>query len=144
MLLSLHLLAASTLIAWIAALSSRGEWVALWWALPGGLAWLLAFGWMPLASGQLRWDGERWLLTESSPRAGPQREGSLLLALDAGSWMLLQFRSRREHRRWSRSVWMVLARRASADEWSALRRTVYSPRPEPATASAQAAANSPA
>jgi hypothetical protein len=144
MVLSLHLLAASTLIAWVVALSSRGEWITLWWVLPGGLAWLLALGWLPLAGGQLRWEGERWLLTESTPHAAPQREGSLHLALDAGSWVLLQFRPRREPRRWSRSVWMVLARHASADEWSALRRTLYSPRPEPAAASAQAAANSPA
>ena len=144
MLLWLHLLAASTLIAWVATLSSREEWTTLWWVLPGGLAWLVALGWMPLASGQLRWDGENWRLTETSPRAGPPREGSLALALDAGSWVLLHFRPRREPGRWSRGAWMVLARHASADEWCAVRRTVYSPRPGPAAPSAQAAANLPA
>jgi hypothetical protein len=143
-LLLLHLLAAATLIAWAWALSSRGEWITLWWVLPGGLAWLVALGWMPLASGQLRWDGQNWLLTESSPHAGAQREGALALALDAGPWLLLRFRPRGERWRGARSVWIVLGRNASADEWCALRRTVYSPRPEPAAASAQAAAHPPA
>ena len=143
-LLSLHLLVASTLIAWTTALSLGEEWAMLWWVLPGGLAWLVAVGWVPPASGWLRWDGQNWHLTETLPDAGPQREGSLAVALDAGSWLLLRFRPRREPGRWSCSVWMVFARHASADEWSALRRAVYSPRPEPAAASAQAAANPPA
>jgi hypothetical protein len=144
MLLSLHLLVALTLIGWGVALSSHEDWTALWWAPLAGLAWLLAVGWMPLASGSLRWDGQNWHLTEPLLDAGPQREGSLAVALDAGSWLLLRFRPRGEPRRWSRSVWMVLARHASVDEWCTLRRTIYSARPEPAAPSAQAAANPPA
>jgi len=140
-LLALHLLAASTLVGWCVAMSSREDWTALAWAPLAGLAWLLAVGWMPLASGGLRWDGQNWHLTGSMLDAGAQREGSLAVALDAGSWLLLRFRPRGEPRRWSSSVWMVLARHASVDEWCALRRTIYSARPEPAAPSAQAAAH---
>ncbi|WP_341887595.1 hypothetical protein [Variovorax sp. YR752] len=135
---ALHGLVALVVIAWAVGLFAREAWAALGWVLLACLAWLPAVGWRPLAAGRLRWDGQTWWLAGPSTLATPECEGSLLLTADTGNWMLLRFRHGGLHRHGARHVWLVLGRDAGAGDWNALRRAVYSPRPEPAAPSAQA------
>ena len=136
----LHLLVALTVTFWVASLWARDAWLPLGFAPMAVLAWLLAMRWRPLGAGNLRWDGQCWQLGESLPHGMRESEGSLSLAIDAGGWMLLRFRRLSAQASADATVWLLLGHDGSAHGWAALRRAVYSPRPDPAGPSAQATA----
>ena len=129
---------------WVATLFSRGETAWALWAVPAVLACLLAATSTGMRRGRLRWDGQRWHLSESAPRDIPESPGSLVLAFDGGGWMLLRFR-RSDAVRWQPAgTWLALASSDFPGDWHAWRCAVYSPRPDPAGLSAQAPADPPA
>lgn len=137
--LLLHVGVAVLMVAWAALLWSQDAWARLAFVALAAVGWGIGIGWHP-RSGELRFDGQRWTLTALAAGGRQECEGSLSLAIDAGSWMLLRFRPEVSARRGAGALWLLAGRRESAHDWAALRRAVYSPRSDPAGPSAQAAA----
>ncbi len=73
----------------------------------------------------LAWDGLAWHL--GVPGAAPDQRtaGRILVRLDLGLWMLLQFLPGSDSR--SSAVWLPVQRGRAAAPWHALRCAVYSP-----------------
>ncbi len=82
----------------------------------------------------LRWDGREWHVcpAESARQAPAEHEqaGSLMVALDLGTWMLLQFVPHVSGQG-SRATWLPVQRSGLEPQWHTLRCAVYSPRPAP-------------
>ena len=85
----------------------------------------------------LRWDEQRWHLGPADSVGHEPVAGTLAVALDLGSWMLLRFQADASGRR-AAVAWLPAQRRGLESQWHALRCAVYSPRPAP---DADAAAN---
>jgi hypothetical protein len=95
-------------------------------ALVAGLgAAVLVWAWQPPPR-RLRWDGQGWWLV---PAQGAEQPGSVLVALDLGGWLLLQFRPAPAPPVLRRGTWLALQRRGLDADWHALRCALYSPRP---------------
>lgn len=73
----------------------------------------------------LRWDGVRWYLGPANAAPEDLEPGSLIAAIDAGSFLLLRFRAQSG----GKAQWLPVQRSALEGSWTALRRAVYSPRP---------------
>lgn len=67
----------------------------------------------------LRWDGRCWHWREAP--AASERSGTLGMAANFGSWLLLRLRSHGGIRWPWRARWVALGRRAHAAHWHALR-----------------------
>ncbi len=80
---------------------------------------------------RLRWDGRAWSLARG---AAAPAEGSLVVALDLGAWMLLRFDAAVPPAR----HWVPAGRADLAGQWHAFRCAVYSARPAPGGSSAAA------
>jgi hypothetical protein len=136
------LTAASLLVVglWIATLLAREELAWIWLAMAAlpAIAAAASMRWVDRA--RLRWDGGDWHLARSAPPAMAEQAGTMAVALDGGSWMLLRFRARAATER-PRITWLALSRHDLGGAWHALRCAVYSPRPDPAGPSAQAPAD---
>ena len=76
----------------------------------------------------LRWDTQRWHVTDPSRGAGDIEVTSLAVALDLGSWMLLSFRGDAP-RRTLRLGWIPVQRSGIEAQWHALRCAVYAQGP---------------
>ena len=123
--------------------------MALWWgsadqpapatqglvAVAGVLAAVL-----PLAQSRrlsacmLRWDGQRWHLTEAQlmarPSGGDAVAGRLAVTIDLGNWLLLHFAAENPAKRpCPPMVWIPLQRSGLEREWHAIRSVLYSPQP---------------
>ena len=126
----LVLLAAASLVAWVASLHSPAPTVA--W-LAGGAACLVV-----LASNlartrrpqRLRWDGEAWHLGPAGAAGQDGEAVDVAVTVDLGVWMLLRVRSLQAPR-WRPDAWLPAQRRGHEAHWHALRCAVYSPRPSP-------------
>ena len=92
----------------------------------------------------LRWDGALWHLADAAPEVAPgpgrAQPGTMAIALDGGTWMLLRFRAADAAGR-PRVRWLAPSRGDLGGAWHALRCAVYSPRPDPAGPSAQVSAD---
>ena len=113
--------------AWCAGAVTLAAWA---WALPaggvrqiGGLAVLLVAGaaavlsWRRQPTGLLAWDGTGWRWADGSG----ERPGSIAVALDLQTWMLLHWKGDA-----SGALWLWLERNREPQAWDALRRAVYS------------------
>jgi hypothetical protein len=94
--------------------------VLLWQALP--------LARVPAAS--LRWDTRCWHLGPAATRGEEPWQGTLVVALDLGSWMLLKF-VHEVTPGGSRTSWLPVQRRGLEAHWHALRCAVYCARPAP-------------
>jgi hypothetical protein len=133
-------LAAALGLGWWSVTSlQRGAAGSIWPGLPAWLAIVAAASLLWPRAGRLRWDGAVWHL--EVPATGPvvERPGTMAIALDGGSWMLLRFRAAQADAG-LRVRWLALSRRDLGGQWHALRCAVYSPRPDPAGPTAQAPA----
>ena len=72
----------------------------------------------------LRWDGQRWHVTDRSRGADPVEVSDLRVVLDLGAWMLLRLRCD-ESRRALRRGWIPVQRRGIESHWHALRCALY-------------------
>ena len=72
----------------------------------------------------LRWDTQRWQVTDPGRGAGPIDVSELRVVLDLGGWMLLKFRCDAP-RRTLRRGWIPVQRRGLEAHWHALRCAVY-------------------
>ena len=89
----------------------------------------------------LRWDAQRWHVTDPSRGADPVEVSELRVVLDLGGWMLLRLHSDAPRRALRRS-WVPVQRRGIEPQWHALRCAVYAqgPRwvqPQPANGQGQ-------
>lgn len=91
------------LLLWTAATGAAGHF---WWNAPRGA---------------LAWDGAQWWLetAHAGPAVPAEASPQVLLDLQWGLLLLLKVRQ-------NRSLWLWLERRQSPQQWSALRRAVYS------------------
>lgn len=137
--LLLHLGVAVLMAAWVTLLWSQEAWARFAFVALAAVGWGVAVGWRP-RTGELRFDGQRWIVAMPAVGGVRECEGSLSLAIDAGSWMLLRFRPAAGALPRAGTIWLLPGQRESAHDWAALRRAVYSPRSNPAGPSAQAAA----
>jgi hypothetical protein len=131
--LLLGLLGVATLAAW--ALTREGSIdnaVTIACALAAGvLLWLtLSLARVPAVG--LRWDGLQWHV--GPPEAGADKSvpGDMAVVIDLGPWMLLRFKPAAPDVR-PRVTWLPVQRRGIETQWHALRCSVYSPNPAPAT-----------
>ncbi|MGZ5195681.1 MAG: hypothetical protein ACXWB8_09600 [Ramlibacter sp.] len=131
LLLCAWLLGAVACVAWRLAspasgLRSAAAATAL--VLAAGIG---AWHWWRMPAGTLTWDHEQWSWRGADMAAG----AALQVSLDLQHWMLLRWRSGRL------SSWLWLERASRPEQWSDLRRAVYSrARPEaPPTARPSAA-----
>ena len=76
----------------------------------------------------LRWTGSAWVLRRHP--ASDERVGTVTVALDLGSWMLLRFRSEPPR---APTTWLPVQRRGLDGDWHALRCAVHAPQPLPQT-----------
>ncbi len=77
----------------------------------------------------LRWDTQRWYLTEMNDGSAETGPAQVRVTIDAGAWLLLKFTP--DGRSNPLSVrWVPVQRRAIEAQWHALRCAVYSPRAE--------------
>jgi hypothetical protein len=95
-----------------AELGHAGVVAAAAFVLVAWVAWLR----MPVDTGVLAWDGQRWLFG--------QRPGRLSVAIDLGGWVLLRFNADETRRR----VWLAASERGVGADWNSLRAAVYSRR----------------
>jgi toxin CptA len=127
------LLGAATCIAWRLASpdsAPRSAAAAIALVLAAGLA---TWHWWRMPAGALRWDQEQWSWRGAGTAAGASPE----VALDLQHWMLLRWRAGRH------SSWLWLERASRPEQWSDLRRAVYSrARPEAPPAVRPSAAKS--
>lgn len=72
----------------------------------------------------LRWDTQRWHLTDPGRGASPVEVSELRVASDLGDWMLLRFRCATS-RRALRHGWIPVQRRGLESQWHALRCAVH-------------------
>jgi len=132
LLMCAWLLGAAACVAW--RLTSppsglRSSAAAATLVLAAGIA---AWHWWRMPSGTLSWDQEQW-----SWRGAHMPAAALQVSLDLQHWMLLRWGSSR------RSSWLWLERASGPDQWSDLRRAVYSrARPEAPPAVRPSAAKS--
>lgn len=76
---------------------------------------------------RLRWDSQRWYLTEGEIPADESGPSHVQVMLDAGSWLLLRIVP--EDRSSPLAArWLPVQRRGIPDQWHALRCAVYCPR----------------
>jgi hypothetical protein len=128
--LGLAALALTSFGAWLVAAADASA-VGVW-AIGGcgALALAIAFAAAGVASprrARLRWTGSGWRLG-----AEPGADGSIVLAIDLGAWMLLRFAP--EGARWPwRSAWLPVAAGGIAPaDWHTLRCAVHAaPAPAP-------------
>jgi hypothetical protein len=140
--LILLMLVGAALLAWAGSLIEQGQGARAGLALLGLLPLLVVAAWPCGSEGRLLRDAGVWFFEGPAPGAGRQA-GELVVSVDLGDWMLLQFRS--GGARWGAGRrWLTLSRRDMPADWQAFRRAVYSPRPSPAGLSAQAPADPPA
>jgi hypothetical protein len=137
----LHLSVVLLVAAWVATLLANEAWAAMAWVPPAVMAWWLSIRWRPPATGGLRSDGQCWFLSDPARDNGQECEGSLTLAVDGTRWLLLRFQPRAAPGSLGETVWLLLDLGDSPHDGAALRRAVYSPRPDPAGPSAQATAH---
>lgn len=140
--LGLVALAVAATLAWVWTLAARGDGAEAWPALAvlPLLAWTSA--WRGEPGGRLFTDGAVWHF-EDPARDVPPQSGRLVVAIDLGPWMLLQFRADGTRPSGTKR-WFALSQRDMPSDWQAFRRAVYSPRLSPAGRSAQAPADPPA
>ncbi len=113
----LVLLALAAAVAWTLQSSAFGWRQALAFGAVLASGGFAGVGWLRSATGVLRWDGENWQWQEGlEPQAG-----TLELALDLQSRMLLRWQGAGRTRRW---LWVE--RQGAPADWQALRRGVYS------------------
>jgi len=103
---------------WLAAVRDE-PWFLLAVAATAA-ALLAAASLLRVRPARLRWDGQTWALGE--------HPGKIVVALDAGAWMLLRFR-RTGPGSGLRTTWLPAQRRGLERDWHALRCAVYFPRP---------------
>ena len=72
----------------------------------------------------LRWDAQRWYVTDLSRTADDMEVSELRVALDLGGWMLLRFRCDAPRHTWRRG-WIPVQRRGIESHWHALRCAVH-------------------
>ena len=72
-----------------------------------------------LPGGRLAWNGRCWALTDAACGNGEAVVGSVTVALDFGSWLLLRFIAHPQHGGTTR--WLPLQRSRHEDDWHALR-----------------------
>ena len=72
----------------------------------------------------LRWDAQRWHVTDPCLGAGPIEVSELRVVLDLGGWMLLRFRGDAPPTALRRG-WIPVQRRGIEPHWHALRCAVY-------------------
>ena len=120
-----HLAAAFFWAFWLGAAGLVG----LWTAQAGSAGWRQALAALVLgvaviwafidrrttAAGELSWDGQQWSHT------GAAGSGTLVVALDLQSVLLVQWRDGRRG-----GAWLWLERSRLPERWNALRRAVYS------------------
>jgi len=133
LLLCAWLLGTAACVVWQMALPSIGlrSWgAAAALVMTAGIA---AWHWWRMPAGTLSWDQDQW-----SWRGTPLPAGAALqVSLDLQHWMLLRWRSGRH------SSWLWLERAGRPEQWSDLRRAVYSrARPEAPPAVRPSAAKS--
>jgi hypothetical protein len=116
---------------WGLTASRRGAPGVFWLGAPASLAIAAALSLVWPRSGRLRWDGALWHLAGTVSSEGGEQLGTLAVALDGGSWMLLRFCATPSEAR-PRTRWLALSRRDLGSQWHDLRCAVYSPRPDPA------------
>ncbi len=141
LVLALALLAMSASLLWAATVIGRNAPGLAWLAVPAFLigAWAAVAG--HAEAGVLSEAGGHWWF-EPGQGSGMAEAvpGSLDVAADFGTWMLLRFRAVSSRR----TRWLAPSSRDMPLDWPAFRRAVYSPRPTPAGRSAQASADPPA
>ena len=81
-----------------------------------------------VAAVSLRWDGLDWHVGTVESVGHEAATGTLTVALDLGTWMLLRFQADTLRRR-PQVTWLPAQRRGLESQWHALRCAVYSPRP---------------
>jgi len=76
---------------------------------------------------RLRWTGSSWALNRggNAPTSEPLA-GTLTVAIDLGSWMLLRFVGESAR---ARTTWLPVRRGDVEGDWHALRCAVHAPRP---------------
>ena len=70
----------------------------------------------------LRWSGSSWTLSQGAAPPSEPVAGTLTVALDLGSWMLLRFVDG------TRTTWIPVQRGRVEGDWHALRCAVHAPR----------------
>ena len=129
-------LGAAVIVAWV-VLQPRSP--SLWSLIAAGCGVMAVLGLgASLARSQsssLRWDGQAWHLGPAESRGDEPLTGSLAVALDFGSWMLLRFTPDAPALSTSnlraakpRQLWLPAQRSGLEAQWHALRCAVHAPR----------------
>ncbi|OYT98251.1 MAG: hypothetical protein CFE40_13380 [Burkholderiales bacterium PBB1] len=90
---------------------------------------------------ELRWDTQRWSVTEPHRGSGDIDASGVRVVLDLGGWMLLKYRSDASSPYLRRSGWLPVQRRGVEAQWQALRCAVHArgaPQTTPAVVDRQA------
>jgi hypothetical protein len=126
--LTLYVLGAAATLAWLVTRERPVAWglVAMALLALAALAVAARALWR-IAPADLRWDGLVWHLARPNRDA---LQGTLSVAIDLGSWMLLRFApSSGTGARATAAIWLPVQRRGIEAQWHALRCAVHSPHP---------------
>ncbi len=137
-------LGAAVIVGWV-VLQPRSP--SLWTLIAAGCGVMAVLGLgASLARSQassLRWDGMAWHLGPAESRGDEPQIGSLAVALDFGSWMLLRFTAdapvsaSNQRATTPRQLWLPAQRSGLEAQWHALRCAVHAPRHAAADAPAE-------
>jgi len=123
--------ACAVVVAWLV---SRDEFTPVWMQvlICAVVILLLGLGATLLRTPpvSLRWDSRQWHLGPAASAGEEPWHGSLAVAVDLGSWLLLRFEHDGPSRR-RRITWLPVQRAGLQDRWHALRCAVYCARPDP-------------
>lgn len=120
LLIGIHVIGASVLLAWVVAVDAPGLGQAL-----AGMLWLASvavaiLSWWRSATGTLTWDGQHWIWAGGDG----SHPVSLFVTLDIQNLMLMHLRASEVPKLW---VW--LERRSAPTRWRACRRAVFARQP---------------
>lgn len=121
---TLGVISTLTLMAWAVSVWTASPGLAQGLALSISACVLCASLWWSLHSSvmSLRWDGERWWLSQPSSVGTEPWPVQVVVCLDLGPWMLLQLRAHPDGQRLPRRYrWLPLQRQALAAQWHGLR-----------------------
>lgn len=120
LLVGVHGLGASVLVAWVVAADAPGlsHWVSwLFWLASVAMAML---SWRRSPTGTLTWDGQHWIWAGGDV----SHPVTLSVTLDIQNLMLMHLRASEAPKLW---VW--LERRSAPTRWRACRRAVFARQP---------------
>jgi toxin CptA len=120
LLVGIHVIGASVLVAWVVTSDALGLGHALVWLLWLTSVVVALLSWLRSPTGTLTWDGQHWIWSGGDG----SHPVTLLVTLDIQNLMLMHLHSSEAPKLW---VW--LERRSAPTRWRACRRAVFARQP---------------